>query len=74
LKDTTADGFHIFKPPSPKIPLKAAYGIYLIKLIEEADKLGEKEERFVEINPCTLEEFKQRRKDVNRRNLFKNEQ
>ena len=75
MKDSvyTRDGFRIFEAPEVKLPLKAAYGIYLIKLHKEADIQGEKEGRFIEVTPITLEEFKQQRKDANRRNLFKHE-
>ncbi len=67
----TQDGYRIFTPPPIKLPLKAAYGAYLIQLCKDADKLGEEEERFVEIEPMTLAEFKDARKIINRKKLFK---
>jgi len=51
-------GMSVHKPPL-LLPLKAAYGIHLMRVCRKADEEGAKVGRFIEAHIPTLEEFKQ---------------
>lgn len=53
-----------YKPYAAKLDHKAAYGLYLIQLCREADMVGERVGKFVEVKIPTLEEFIEMRQAV----------
>ena len=63
----------VFKPRLARLPVKAAYGLYLVKLCKAADEQGELEGRFIDITPPTLEEFKEMRKVMDRKAIYRGE-
>jgi len=53
------------------VPLKALYGIYLMRECRKADKIGEREGRFVPHKEISFEEFKANRKVYLREIVFR---
>lgn len=56
--------------PVLKLPLKAAYGLYLVKLCEECDRQSEALGYYVPHHPVSLAKFKRLRKTLNRGDLW----
>lgn len=56
-----------YKPFAMKLDNKAAYGLYLLQICNEADKIGESLGRFVEHHEPTLEEFIEMREAIHKR-------
>lgn len=64
------EGYQILQPTA-KLGWKAAYGVYLIQLVRDADEEEERTGVFTPISPMSEEEFREMRKRVNKAKLFK---
>jgi hypothetical protein len=60
-----------FRPRLAPLPLKAAYGLHLIKMCREADALGAEMGTFIDITPPTLDEFKRMRVAHGGKSIYK---
>ena len=57
LKNPMPDGYAIRDIPLKGLGWKAQYGIYLMKLVKEADKVEGVTGKFMDIKPISEEEF-----------------
>ncbi len=56
------DSFSVRHIPPPVLDWQAAYGLYLIRMCREADRVGAALGRFVEMDPLSEEEYREHRK------------